>query len=148
MTLCILIVDDNAADRYLLRRRLGKIELDLAVLEAENGKRAMDEFTLYKAKRDAEPDAHPPLLIFLDINMPIVDGFGFLSAFHHIGMRPEFEPPTVVMLTSSHRSEDKERSLKWDFVKDYIVKGELTEASLTALLAEHHRHAAEIRAQS
>ncbi|MEL7254441.1 MAG: response regulator [Pseudomonadota bacterium] len=137
MTLTILVVDDNPADRYLLKRRLKKVDIDLEVLEAENGEAALQVFSDYQSKRDADPDRYPPLFVFLDINMPILDGFGFLSAFHHVTAAPDFAPPTVVMFTSSGRQEDRDRSLHWDFVKEYIVKGELSPQNLKQMLRDH-----------
>ncbi|MEM7733178.1 MAG: response regulator [Pseudomonadota bacterium] len=134
MTLSILIVDDNATDRYLLKRRLQRIDLDLKLLEAENGAVALEIFADYQNQRDADPETHPPLLVFLDINMPIMDGFGFLSALHHVTAVPDHPSPRVVMFTSSGRQEDKERSLHWDFVQEYIVKGELTAQKLEDML--------------
>lgn len=137
MTIYTLIVDDNTADRYLLKRRLAKIDLDIQVLEAENGQAALEVFSDYQAKRDADPGTYPPLFVFLDINMPILDGFGFLSAFHHVTAGPDFAPPTVVMFTSSGRVEDKEKSLHWDFVKEYIVKGDLSPQMLRNMMHDH-----------
>ncbi|MEO0371386.1 MAG: response regulator [Pseudomonadota bacterium] len=137
MTLSIMIVDDNAADRYLLKRRLQKTDLDFDVIEAENGAAALEVFSDYQTKRDVDPETYPPLFVFLDINMPILDGFGFLSAFHHVSAAPDFAPPTVVMFTSSGRQEDKDRSLHWDFVKEYIVKGDFSSAKLKELLQAH-----------
>lgn len=137
MTVSILLVDDNATDRYLLKRRLNKIALETNILEAENGQHALEVFSDYQTRREADPDANPPLFVFLDINMPILDGFGFLEAFHHVGADPDFAPPTVVMFTSSHRREDKARSMHWDFVKEFIVKGDLTAKKLEQMLVAH-----------
>ncbi|MEM6588069.1 MAG: response regulator [Pseudomonadota bacterium] len=137
MIMSIMIVDDNATDRYLLKRRLQRVDLDKTVLEAENGEIALAMFSDYQDQRNADPETYPPLLVFLDINMPIMDGFGFLSAFHHITAAPDDAPPRVVMFTSSARQEDKERSLHWDFVQEYIVKDDLTAQRLEDLLRGH-----------
>ncbi|MEM7597210.1 MAG: response regulator [Pseudomonadota bacterium] len=137
MTQTILLVDDNKTDRYILKRRLEKISDDLVVLEAENGEHAIEAFSDYEAEREKGPSTKPPLIVFLDINMPIMDGFGLLEALHSMGSASDSGVPTVFMFTSSHRDEDKERSMHWDFVKEYIVKGDLSAEKLKSILADH-----------
>ncbi|MEO0751663.1 MAG: response regulator [Pseudomonadota bacterium] len=137
MTHSILLVDDNKTDRYLLKRRLEKLSLDLTVLEAENGQVALEMFNDYQTNNEENPTAYPPLVVFLDINMPILDGFGFLEAFHHVGAPTDRASPVVFMFTSSHREEDKARSMHWDFVKEYIVKGDLSNEKLEQIFEQH-----------
>ena len=78
----ILVVDDDPADRTLLRKILGKSYI---VIEADGGEEAID-----LACRE-EPD-----LVLLDIMMPGVDGY---SACHRIKRDPRTAGIPVVMLT-------------------------------------------------
>jgi len=78
----ILVVDDDPADRKLLRKILGKRYI---VIEADGGEEAID-----LACRE-EPD-----LVLLDIMMPGVDGY---SACHRIKRDPRTAGIPVVMLT-------------------------------------------------
>ena len=137
MIFSVLIVDDNKTDRYILQRRLAKLSRDIEVLEATNGVEALEMFSDYHAKREKDPQTYPPLLVFLDINMPIMDGFGFLESFHHVGADSELGSTVVVMFTASHKDDDKERSLQWDLVKDYVVKGAFSADSLERIFQEH-----------
>ncbi|MEL7278857.1 MAG: response regulator [Pseudomonadota bacterium] len=137
MTQTILLVDDNKTDRYILKRRLEKIADNLIILEAENGEDALAAFSEFQANRDQGPTGQLRLIVFLDINMPIMDGFGLLEAFHSVGSESDGDAPSVFMFTSSHREEDKEKSLHWDFVKEYIVKGDLTFDKLKSILCDH-----------
>jgi len=67
--LCILIVDDDHDTRVALRDSLE--ELDFCVCSAANGKDALDMLTSEKCH---------PSLIFLDLMMPVMNGWDFLSA--------------------------------------------------------------------
>ena len=64
----ILLVDDSAMIQALYRQLLGRRK-DARVASAGNGKEALDFIA-----REGEPD-----LIFLDVNMPVVDGLAFLE---------------------------------------------------------------------
>ena len=124
MKISVLIVDDNDTDRYLLKRFLTKTNYDFLISEANDGAQAIEFFLDYQAKCEEDSERYPPLLIFLDINMPKVDGFEFLEAFSKIRQEHNLNSTVVMMFTSSPRREDKQNTLKWDFVKEYIVKGE------------------------
>jgi two-component system LytT family response regulator len=78
-----LIVDDEALARRGLKHRLGGIEDLEIVAEARNGREALDMI------RDRQPD-----LVFLDIQMPGMDGFDVLRALHDDAM------PAIVFVTA------------------------------------------------
>ena len=69
-------------------------------------------------------------VIFLDINMPNLGRFGFLKKFAEVRKELGLESCVIMMYSSSERQEDKENAYQFDFVKDYIVKGELTSEDL------------------
>lgn len=62
----LLIVDDFEFNRLMLSDTFS----DRAVIEAENGQRAIEEFELHKDELCA---------VLLDIMMPVMDGFGVLE---------------------------------------------------------------------
>ncbi|WP_187431358.1 hypothetical protein ROLI_030120 [Roseobacter fucihabitans] len=126
MSVSVLIVDDNEMDRYLLRRNLAKCSFDIVSFEVADGQFAIEYFEEHSRRRQLEPERYPPLVIFLDVNMPRVDGFGFLERFSDIRAANELKSTVVVMFTSSPRQEDKDRSRQWSFVRDFIVKGEFS----------------------
>ena len=78
----ILVVDDDPADRILLRKILSK---DYIVTEASNGREAL---VLARSEK--------PALILMDIMMPEIDGY---SACHMIKSNPLTAEIPVVMLT-------------------------------------------------
>ena len=125
----VLIVDDNELDRYILRRQLTKIGVE-SIIEKDDGSTALEFLKDYDKNAMLYPDEFPPVVIFLDINMPKVNGFDFLKEFSTMRTRNELASVVVCMYSSSERLEDKEKAAKFDFVADFIVKGEVTEAFL------------------
>lgn len=116
----VVVVDDNEADRYIVRRVLSKAEDFDEVLEAECGNVFLEEFYDGTGKTFAED---PPLLILMDVNMPGMNGF---ETVEELQRRSEAGkgPRTVVvmMFTSSDNPDDRERASHLVAVKGYIQK--------------------------
>ncbi|MEL0659667.1 response regulator [Psychromonas arctica] len=137
----ILIVDDDEVDRYVLKRLVKASGLDLTIFEKIDGKEALDFFEDYEENKRLHPDSYPPILIFLDINMPRVNGIEFLEKFSHLRKLIEIDSCVIIMFSSSEREEDKKKIMAYDFVKDYVVKGTLTAEELkTKILAVTLKH--------
>ena len=98
----ILIVDDNASVRTLVREYLS--EQGLRVVTADNGQNA-----LFVARQE-KPD-----LILLDIMMPEMDGYQFVTAY-----RKESETP-IILLTAKLEETDKVLGLELG-ADDYVTK--------------------------
>jgi signal transduction histidine kinase/DNA-binding response OmpR family regulator len=91
----VLLVEDDAATRELLRRLLEKEQC--TVLEAGNGREALEV-----AAEVA------PALVLLDLMMPEMDGFAFLREFRS---RPGCEHTPVVVLTAKDLTDEDRRAL-------------------------------------
>jgi CheY-like chemotaxis protein len=101
----ILVADDNALSRELIRELLegpGHV-----VMEAANGRIALDLI------RRCRPD-----LVFLDLQMPLQDGFSVLQALRS---ESSFQKLRVVALTASAMMGDRERVIAAGF-DSYIAK--------------------------
>jgi len=101
----ILVVDDNAASRHLLRHILKPLCQE--VLEACQGKEALDKIA------EMEPD-----LVLLDIEMPVLDGFTVLRRLRE---NPRFSALPVVAVTARAMQGDRERAMAEGFT-GYITK--------------------------
>ncbi|MEQ8532184.1 MAG: response regulator, partial [Imperialibacter sp.] len=62
-----------------------------------------------------------PQIIFLDIDMPLMDGFQFLDEFEKFRVETK-DICNIVMLTSSINPQDVNKSKKYNYVKKYINK--------------------------
>lgn len=101
----ILIVDDNAQTRKMLRRHLFKN--DYEVSEAKNGEQALEELK-----------ATLPDVILLDVMMPDISGFEVCEA---IRQTPQSDLTYIIMLTGVATEEHKVQGLDLG-ADDYVTK--------------------------
>lgn len=120
----IAIIDDSDADRYLARRVVKATFGDADILEYESALDAVDPI-----RRGS--DEHEPFVVFLDINMPRMNGFEFLDVVDEDIDSP---PVVVLMLTSSSAKSDRDTASKYGCVKGFIEKP-LTREHLDELAA-------------
>jgi two-component system chemotaxis response regulator CheY len=90
-------VDDSSMIRALFRQSLAAAK-EYRVREARNGQEALDAI-----QAEGEPD-----LIFLDVNMPVMDGLEFLATSAGAGL---VERVPVVIVSTEGRDEDVQRGL-------------------------------------
>ncbi|MFK7885276.1 MAG: response regulator [Gammaproteobacteria bacterium] len=120
----IMVVDDEEADRYILIRKLRSAGLSFEAFEASDGQEALDFLGNYEQNSHDHGEKIPPLIIFLDINMPLVNGFEFLDSFEDMrASQAAYLTCVIMMFSSSQRREDQIRAFDKQFVKDFIVKG-------------------------
>lgn len=134
----VMIVDDSPEDRYLLKRYLKKTELSLVVMEAAGGIEALETLKKPASQLETEyPGISAPITIFLDINMPLMNGWEFIEALDAHKETIELRPTVVLMYSTSDDDADKQRAAKYNSVSSYIVKGESTPESLKQAILSH-----------
>ena len=122
----VVLIDDSVADNFLHRMVIEDTGLVEEIVEFQYAEKALEYL------RDREP---PPVdLIFLDINMPRMNGFEFLEEYAKL---PEERQARMVvtMLTTSLNPEDEERARRCGTVKGYLTKP-LMEEAFVALVQE------------
>tara|TARA_R110000796_G_scaffold67449_4_gene154752 strand:+ start:1016 stop:1429 length:414 start_codon:yes stop_codon:yes gene_type:complete len=96
------------------------------IMVYENGREALDDLTSIITSKEKLPE-----VIFLDLNMPILNGWEFLDNFCKI---PDIETKTrIYILSSSVYSVDIEKAKNYSIVKDFIEKP-LTDLKFSGLL--------------
>ena len=119
----VLLVDDNDTDNFISKRIIEITKFAKRVEVKSSGKGALDYLKQYQS----EPE-NIPNLIFLDINMPIVDGFVFLYEFEKFNelVRSKCK---VIILSSSDNKRDIDKIVNNNHVIKFITKP-LTEIAL------------------
>ncbi len=128
----VLLIDDDEATNFINELLIRKAGVTNSLCIARNGRDALE--LLHKCKEAAGKEIYLPKLILLDINMPVLDGFGFLKSFENLDI-PGKESVVIVVLTTSLNPKDIER-VKVAGVNDFVNKP-LTRESLQHLLNKH-----------
>ncbi|HNV28757.1 MAG TPA: response regulator [Cyclobacteriaceae bacterium] len=119
----VLLVDDNDTDNFISKRIIEITKFARRVEVKGSGKGALD----YLKEHQNNPEDIPNI-IFLDINMPIVDGFVFLYEFEKFNelVRSKCK---VIILSSSDNKRDIDKIVNNNHVIKFITKP-LTEVAL------------------
>ena len=127
----ILLVDDSHSDNFIHERRIRNMNVTERIVTKYNGREAID----YLSTALSEDTYPAPDLIFLDINMPVMDGWEFLEEYAKL---PDEKKARIVlaMLTTSTAAQDKERAQKFHQLSKFITKP-LTARDLRVILNEH-----------
>jgi DNA-binding response OmpR family regulator len=105
----VLLVDDDIDDQQFLREAINDLFPNLECIAINNGKEAL---------RFIEENPPPPQYIFLDLNMPYVNGFEFLKEFKREDGNSE---TTIYIYSTSSNPTDREKARILG-ADDYIVK--------------------------
>ncbi|GAB3372402.1 response regulator [Spongiibacter taiwanensis] len=112
----VLLVDDDLATNFLHRMVIEEHGFAEEVVEACDGRDALEYLTTAVDGVYPKPD-----IIFLDINMPRMDGWEFLEAYADIAAECK-AGAVIAMLTTSLNPDDRERAASFDCVQHYENK--------------------------
>jgi len=107
----VLIIDDNDSDNFIHKKIIEKSGITDRVEISLNGQEALDFLTGQGKFVRPEGSFSQPDLIFLDINMPIMDGWEFLDEYRKLADIHKAKV-IVIMLTTSLNPADITRSEK------------------------------------
>jgi CheY-like chemotaxis protein len=113
---CIMLIDDDENDNFVHERVIRKSGSTIAVIPITSGEEALEYLTTNRANNDLMPD-----LVFLDINMPRMNGWEFLQQYDLIKTELGKEI-FFIMLSTSENPDDIKKSKTWNLVVDYISK--------------------------
>ncbi len=113
MATSVLVVDDSPIARRILIRAFPK-DWEAEIRQVGDGVQALDAY------RDRRPE-----IIFLDLNMPVLDGYGVLEALQGLGPLPP-----IIVLTGDIQPKAEERVLAlgaFAFVKKPVAEDTIAE---------------------
>lgn len=126
----ILLIDDDEATNFINEMVIKEADCTNKIITVETGTEAL-EFLL--SKTDGK---HPqPDLIFLDINMPQMNGWEFLEEYKKLKEHQKGKI-TIVMLTTSLNPDDEKRAEKIKDIDDFKNKP-LTLDTFIEILKKH-----------
>ncbi len=115
----VMLIDDNEIDNFINQKMIEGCDFSNRIYVHTSSKSALEFLTNLTAKDI--PKELIPTVIFLDINMPIMDGFQFIEEFEkfHEDMKKYIR---IIILTSSMDPIDLEKSRKYGLVQKFINK--------------------------
>jgi CheY-like chemotaxis protein len=127
----VMLIDDSEIDNFINQKMIegcnfaDKIYIHTSSKSGLEFLRNLERTAANSNSMDLIPD-----IIFLDINMPIMDGFQFVEEFDKLS--GDFKNSKIVMLTTSINPADIERSKMSKYVVKYLNKP-LTQDALASL---------------
>ena len=110
----IFIIDDDAILRLIIKKMVLKIDNSLSCHQCENGEVGLKELELIKNSEDR-------VIVLLDINMPILDGWGFLDRLEECNAY-NIKLLDLYILSSSTDESDKLKASQYKVVKKFFHK--------------------------
>jgi CheY-like chemotaxis protein len=127
---CILLIDDNKPTNFLHELVIKNRACAEKVVSVESGQEALDFLT-----KKVDGSYEQPDLIFLDINMPGMNGWEFLEKYKQLNTNQQGKV-IVVMLTTSINPDDMEKAKEIENISDFMRKP-LTPELLESVLVEY-----------
>ncbi|MBN8641375.1 MAG: response regulator [Flavobacteriales bacterium] len=114
----ILCVDDDPITLMLCKKVIAKANFTGEIESAKDGVEALKFFDTIN--NESKGDDYPEL-IFLDLNMPIMDGWEFLDEFSK-NLSQAFPKTKIIVLSSSIDPKDINKSKNYPMVLDFLPK--------------------------
>jgi CheY-like chemotaxis protein len=113
----VLIIDDDPINNFIFEKMTKRVVPDANIAGCLNGQAAIGllQDAIKNDKRLL------PQHIFLDLRMPVMDGWEFLEEYNRLNM-DRTVGAKIYIATSSIFREDKERALNYKTVQDFISK--------------------------
>lgn len=110
------IIDDDSLYQFGMKRMLHHIKVETEIKQFQNGLEGIEYLRQNKDEKSNLPD-----IIFLDINMPVMNGWQFLDSFIALQL-PASKQITIYMITSSVDNAEILKAASYKEIKNYIIK--------------------------
>ncbi|GAA4819740.1 response regulator [Algivirga pacifica] len=126
MVSSVLLIDDNKTDNFINKRIIELAGFAQNIFVKQSAQEALTFL-----KENAEDHSDLPKIIFLDINMPVMNGFEFIQAFENCPAEVK-NHCKIVVLSSSNSKMDVDQMSNSPYVIKYLIKP-LSKDSLASL---------------
>lgn len=122
-----MLIDDDEIFVFLTKKTILKVSADVEVQVFADGQQAISHLQYISGHSDLFPDA-----IFLDLNMPVMDGWEFLDEYQKLDDFP-FNKVPLYIVSSSISPYEMDRSAGIPVVTEFIIKPLVKEKFLEIL---------------
>jgi len=117
----ILCVDDDPITLMLYKKVIAKAEFGDTILFAQNGEEALELLLKIKSQDTHLNTSQTPDLIFLDLNMPVMNGWEFLEHFTS-KIHKQSKQIRIIILSSTIDPSDYVRAKQYEVVTHFLSK--------------------------
>ncbi|QEC76955.1 response regulator [Mucilaginibacter ginsenosidivorax] len=111
----VFLIDDDATFIFLTKRVIKNTGIEAGIFEFANGRHAIDHLLNNHDDKALMPD-----IIFLDLSMPVMDGWEFLEEYE--ALPPGIEKAPLYILSSSISPHDINLARLHPAVSDFLIK--------------------------
>ncbi len=113
----ILIIDDDEINNFIAKKLIDKSEFKASISTFLNG-----ETSLFFLKNGINNEAELPDIIFLDLNMPIMNGWEFLDQYQKEILPFINKKPIINIISSSVYKNDILKAQSYNFINKFVSK--------------------------
>lgn len=115
----VICIDDDPIGLMMLKLIISKSNFAAKILSFNNGEEALDYFSL--SETSLNNNVNENLIVFLDLNMPIMDGWEFLENFEK-DFYSKYQNVKIILLSSSIDPKEIEKAKNFPMVLDFMSK--------------------------
>ena len=117
---CVLLIDDDLATNFIHTKIIEKASIGAVVKAITNVREALEFLTFSGAYQNSNKILRPGLIL-LDINMPGLNGWDFMEAYHQLDQSMKAKA-VVVMVSTSLNPDDENKALNDKEIVSFLSK--------------------------
>lgn len=114
MNKTIYIIDDDPLLGLIVEKMMTRVDNSLKFIQCENGKVGLDKLNSHQGE-------FSECIILLDLNMPVLDGWGFLDEIQTT-LLTDYQSMAIYILSSSTDKGDIEKAKQYSIVRKFYHK--------------------------